>query len=160
MSFEKKIMNNLVIQLLKNQKELPWKLLLLADPSKDSIDKYIHNSDIYIARINGKVVGEYVLLTRSQSTIELMNIAVDEECQGKGIGEQLLLDAIAKAKNKGVKRIEVGTGNSSLVPLALYKKCGFKIVDIEKDYFVKHYSEVIMENGIRCTDMIRLAINF
>lgn len=153
-------MDNLVIQSLKNRDELPWELLLLADPSRGSIEKYIHNSDIYIAKINGKIVGEFALLTLSLNIIELINIAVDKKYQGRGIGEKLVLDAIIEARNKGAKRIEVGTGNSSLAPLALYKKCGFKIVGIEKDYFIKHYSEVIIENGIRCTDMIRLAIDF
>jgi len=153
-------MDNLVIQLVKNRNELPWELLLFADPSRDSIKKYIDSSEIYVAKINGKIVGEYALLTRSKSKVELMNIAVDEKQQGKGIGEQLVFDAIIKAKNKGANKIEVGTGNSSLAPLALYKKCGFKIIGIDKGFFSRNYKEEIIENGIKCVDMIRLAIDF
>lgn len=153
-------MDNLItIKQLKNKNELPWELLLLADPSKKTIDRYIDGSDVYIALVNNEVIGVYVLTFISEGTIELKNIAVDKNHQGKGIGKRLVLDAIEKAKNKEVKRIEVGTGNSSLSQLALYQKCGFRIVGVKKDFFIKNYPEKIIENGIQCVDMIRLAID-
>lgn len=151
-------MNNLIIQKLKDKKEIPWSLLLLADPSRKVIEKYIYDSDAYISSINKEVVGVYVLINLSSDTIELKNIAVDKKYQGQGIGKQLVLDAISKAKSKGAKRIEVGTGNSSFSQLALYQKCGFRTIGVEKNFFTKHYKEEIIENGIKCIDMIRLAI--
>lgn len=151
-------MNNLTIQKLKDKKEIPWSLLLLADPPKKIIEKYIYDSDVYVSSINNEVVGVYVLINLSSDTVELKNIAVDRQYQGKGIGKQLVLDAISKAKSKGAKRIEVGTGNSSFSQLALYQKCGFRIIGVEKNFFTKHYKEEIIENGIKCVDMIRLAI--
>ncbi|MEK7450837.1 MAG: GNAT family N-acetyltransferase [Patescibacteria group bacterium] len=151
-------MNNLTIQKLKDKKEIPWSLLLLADPSKKIIEKYIYDSDTYVSYVNNEVVGVYVLINLSSDTVELKNIAVDGQYQGKGIGKQLVLDAINKAKSKGAKRIEVGTGNSSLSQLALYQKCGFRIIGVEKNFFTKYYKEEIIENGIKCIDMIRLAI--
>ena len=86
-----------------------------------------------------------------------MNIAVAEKHHGQGIGKILVLDAIQKAKDKGFKVIEVGTGNSSVGQLALYQKCGFRITGVDKDFFKIHYDEEIVENGIACIDMIRLA---
>lgn len=151
-------MDNLVIQKLNDQTKIPWELFLLADPSKEMIEKYIRDSDIYCAKLNNELVGVYVLTKPSQDIIELKNIAVEPTHQGKGIGKKLVVHAINNAKTMGVKRIEVGTGNSSLSQLAFYKKCGFKIVGVEKDFFTKNYSEQIIENGIVCTDMIRLAI--
>ncbi|MGX8177137.1 GNAT family N-acetyltransferase [Exiguobacterium artemiae] len=53
--------------------------------------------------------------------------------------------------------IEIGTGNSSIGQLALYQKCGFRIVGVDLNFFLRHYEEDIIENGIRCTDMIRLS---
>ncbi len=50
-----------------------------------------------------------------------MNVAVVEEEHGRGIGKQLVLDAIKVAKKKGYKTIEIGTGNSSIGQLALYQ---------------------------------------
>lgn len=153
-------MINLKIQQLKNKNETPWDLLLLADPSKKMVLKYFDKGEIYVVLKDNKIIGEYILLKISDDIIELKNIAVDEKYQGQGIGKQLALDAICRAKMAKVKRIEVGTGNSSLQQLAFYKKCGFKVVGIDKGFFTRNYKEEIIENGIKCIDMIRLAIDF
>ena len=152
-------MKDLLITKLEDTNETPWNLLLLADPSRESIESYIGNSDIYLASVNDRTVGVYVLKNISQDIVELKNIAVDEKHQGQGIGKKLVLDSISKARQKEAKRIEVGTGNSSLSQLALYQKCGFRISGVEKDFFVKNYKDEIKENGIVCRDMIRLAID-
>lgn len=134
----------------------PLDLLLLADPSEEMIQRYLHKSDSYVAEIDGKVVGIYVLLLLAQDSVEIVNLAVYENFQGKGIGEQLIAHAIQTARHLGFKTIEIGTGNSSIGQLALYQKCGFRVDHIEKDYFTKNYMDEIYENGIRCRDMIRL----
>ncbi len=90
--------------------------------------------------------------------MEIMNIAVVEHLQGTGIGKKLLRHAVETAKGYGMSKLEVGTGNSSVSQLALYQKCGFRIFSIDFDYFSKHYEEEIIENGIVCRDMIRLAM--
>ncbi len=151
-------MNNIVIQELKDKKEVPWNLLLLGDPSKEVVEKYIQDSDVYVGLLTGKTVGVYVLTYPSSDIVELKNLAVDEKYQNQGIGKLLVSNAIETAKKKGAKKIEVGTGNSSLLPLALYQKCGFRIVGVDKDFFTRNYSEEIIENGIKCVDMIKLSI--
>lgn len=77
---------------------------------------------------------------------------------GKGIGRQLATHAIETARAQGYKTMEMGTGNSSIGQLALYQKCGFRIVGVDLDFFVRHnYLEEIYENGIQCRDMIRMS---
>lgn len=153
-------MNAILIQKLKDKKEIPWNLLLLGDPSKENVEKYMQESDMYVGLKNNEIVGVFVLTYPSPGIVELKNLAVDEKYQNQGIGKLLVLNAINRAKNKGARKIEVGTGNSSLLPLALYQKCGFRIVNIEKDFFTKNYKEKIIENGIKCVDMIQLEIQF
>ncbi|MER2059906.1 MAG: GNAT family N-acetyltransferase, partial [Niallia sp.] len=92
-----------------------------------------------------------------EEAIELINLAVAEDYQGKGLGKKLVFHALEKATQLGYKVMEVGTGNSSIGQLALYQKCGFRINHIDKDFFLKNYEEEIYENGIRCVDMIRLS---
>ncbi len=89
-----------------------------------------------------------------------MNIAVKENHQNKGVGKFLLKDAINRVKNFNIKRIEIGTGNSSIHQLALYQKVGFRITNIDKGYFLKHYDKPIFENNVQCKDLIRLSIEF
>ncbi|RWS43071.1 GNAT family N-acetyltransferase [Bacillus mycoides] len=137
---------------------IPKSLLLLADPSERQIDAYVQRGFTYIAKQEERIIGVYVLLETRPKTMEIMNIAVVEHMQGKGIGKGLLLHAIEKAKEYNMYKLEVGTGNSSISQLALYQKCGFRIFSIDFDYFSKHYEEEIIENGIVCRDMIRLAM--
>ena len=141
----------------KIEKFYPMDLLLLADPSEKLVKQYVKKGECYIAEQNGETIGVYVLLRTRPETVELVNIAVAEKHHGQGIGKILVLDAIQKAKDKGFKVIEVGTGNSSVGQLALYQKCGFRITGVDKDFFKIHYDEEIVENGIACIDMIRLA---
>jgi ribosomal protein S18 acetylase RimI-like enzyme len=88
-----------------------------------------------------------------------VNVAVVEEEHGKGIGKQLVHHAIAMARSMGYKTIELGTGNAGIGQLALYQKCGFRIVGVDFDFFTRHYPEPIYENGIHCRDMVRLAMH-
>ncbi|MDW0115521.1 GNAT family N-acetyltransferase [Sporosarcina thermotolerans] len=145
------------IRKLNNGEKIPLDLLLLADPSRESIEEYVNRGECYIAEIEQQIVGVYVLLPTRPKTVELVNVAVVEEQHGSGIGKQLVMDAINVAKKKGYKTIEIGTGNSSIGQLALYQKCGFRIVGIDIDFFVRHYPKAIFENGIQCRDMIRLS---
>ncbi|CCW07067.1 GNAT family N-acetyltransferase [Bacillus cereus] len=137
---------------------IPKSLLLLADPSERQIATYVQRGLTYVAKQGGSVIGVYVLLETRPKTMEIMNIAVAEHLQGKGIGKKLLRHAVETAKGYGMSKLEVGTGNSSVSQFALYQKCGFRIFSIDFDYFSKHYEEEIIENGIVCRDMIRLAM--
>lgn len=152
-------MNNIIIKKVTNEDDIPYNLLLLADPSIEIINEYIHRGKCFVAYIDNKIVGVYVIVKTRPLTLELINIAVDESYQGRGIGKKLIYSAIDYARKENAKILEVGTGNSSIYQLALYQKCGFRIVGIDKDFFINHYEEKITENGIRCVDMVRLSID-
>jgi ribosomal protein S18 acetylase RimI-like enzyme len=145
------------IRKLKKGEKPPMELLLLADPSKVIVEKYINRGECFVAENQQQIIGVYVLLPTRPETVELVNIAVADNEQGKGIGKQLVKDAIHKAKSRGYKTIEIGTGNSSIGQLALYQKCGFRIIGVDLNYFIKYYPEEIFENGIPCRDMIQLS---
>lgn len=152
-------MSNINIKRVVEYIEIPYELLYLADPSKESINDYISRGDLYVAYIENEVVGAYVILKTRSLTTEIMNISVKEAYQQKGIGKVLIEHAISTSKNLNIKTLEVGTGNSSIYQLAFYQKCGFRIVGVDKDFFKKHYDEKIIENGIECIDMIRMSMD-
>ncbi|MDI7743601.1 GNAT family N-acetyltransferase [Lysinibacillus fusiformis] len=145
------------IRKLNEEEAAPMDLLLLADPSKEFVLEYMKRGECFVAEIEQQTVGVYVLLPTRPKTVELVNVAVAVKQQVRGIGKQLIVNAMKTAKAKGYKTIEIGTGNSSIGQLALYQKCGFRIIGVDLDFFVRHYSEEIFENGIQCKDMIRLA---
>ena len=149
-----------VIRELQPNEKLPMDLLLLADPSETSIEKYIHKSKVYVAVEDTLVVGVYVLMEIAPGKAEIMNVVVAETHQGKGIGRALVQHAIKSARLLGMESIEIGTGNSSIQQITLYQKCGFRLKEIIHDYFIDNYDEPIFENGIQCWDMVRLEFNY
>ncbi|GGA10354.1 N-acetyltransferase [Paenibacillus marchantiophytorum] len=145
------------IRQLMHDESPPMELLLLADPSLHIVKGYLQRGQIFVADMDSMVIAVYVILPTRPETLELVNIAVDERHQGKGIGKWMVLHALEQAKLQGYATVEVGTGNSGVGQLALYQKCGFRIVGVDRDFFVRHYAEDIVENGIPCRDMIRLS---
>lgn len=146
---------------MKNEDPIPYDLLLLADPNKELIDKYLKVGECFVARNeNNEIIGEYVLLNNPDRIFEIINVAVDPKYQGQGYGKMLILDAISRAKDRCAQKIDISTGNSSFTQLALYQKCGFRIVGIYKNFFVNNYPGPIFENGIQCVDKIMLSIDF
>lgn len=133
-------------------------LLLLADPSPAMVLDYLAEGTLYSARWDDVVVGVFVLVPLDDTNWELKNIAVAEEWQRKGVGRALLCAAIEEVRKVGGKRLDVGTGNSSLNQLAFYQKSGFRMQRIAKNYFSLNYKEPIFENGIQCRDMVVLSL--
>ena len=147
------------IRKLTSNSDAPMDLLLLADPSEKMVKSYLNKGICYIAEIDGETVGVVLIMETKDRTIEVMNLAVKENYQNKGIGKQLLLYVIDEIKKGNTKQIEIGTGNPGAVQMLLYQKCGFRIVDIDFDYFRRKYPEPIYENGIECRDMIRMRMD-
>jgi ribosomal protein S18 acetylase RimI-like enzyme len=138
--------------------ELPWDLLQGADPSRARVESYLSDALTRVAKLGDEVIGVYALARHDPTTFELMNIAVRDAYRGSGLGRRLLGHAIGLAESKGARIIDVGTGNSSFAALAFYQHSGFRIVGVVPDFFLDNYPEPIVENGIRCVDMIRLRL--
>ena len=150
---------NININKLKSKTDAPMDLLLLADPSEKLIKSYLDRGICYTAEVDEEIVGVILIMKTKPYTMEVMNIAVKEELHNKGIGKQLLLHIIKEIKKGDTKTIEIGTGNPGVVQMLLYQKCGFRIVDIDFDFFRRTHPERIYVNGIECRDMIRMRID-
>lgn len=132
-------------------------LLLLADPEWLHIQRYLPDSHCFVAKEEGKSVGIIAIMPVRSNTMEIMNIAVRPDRQGRRYGRQLIAVALAYADKQGATTVEVGTGNSSLGALALYRACGFTVKSIDKNYFLRHYDAPIYEENRQCRDRITLS---
>lgn len=135
----------------------PLSLLLQADPSLERVRQYLQSGVVFVGEENGITVA-VALLQTTDAEMELKNIAVAESHQRRGLGRQMIAHVLKYAAQHGVSRVMVGTGNSSLGQLAFYQKNGFRVVGVISDFFAA-YDPPIIENGIPCRDMIRLAFN-
>ncbi len=138
--------------------EIPWALLLDADPSRSRVESYLSDELTRIAKLADEVIGVYALARLEPVRFELMNICVHPAYRGAGLGHRLLGHAIGLAESKGARVIDVGTGNSSFDALAFYQRAGFRIIGVTPDFFVDNYPEPIVEGGIACRDMLHLRL--
>lgn len=145
------------IRPLEKGEEAPMNLLLLADPSEYNVHSYLERGQVSVAEVASEIIGVYVLLPQDTRTIEIMNVAINEAWQGAGRGKQLVTHAVETARQMNYQQVTVATGNSSIGQLALYQKCGFRMIGVNRDYFLYTYSEPIFENDIWCRDQILLA---
>jgi len=145
-----------IIKEMDDSRAIPLELLHLADPSDEMLYSYLDRSVGFVCLQDCKVIGALLMIQTRPYTMEIMNISVDEMYQNQGIGRQLIENAVQKAKDMGMKKIEIGTGNPGVVQMLLYQKCGFRIVGVDFDYFRVNYKDKIIENGIECRDMIRM----
>jgi ribosomal protein S18 acetylase RimI-like enzyme len=147
------------IRTIEENKERFLDLLLLADPSRELVLRYLEVGDLFALYDDSQVCGVLLLTPYETNSVEIKNIAVREDRQGRGYGKQLVKHAIEIARRQQADRIIVGTGNSGIGALVFYQKIGFRFWAIRRDFFTKHYSEPIFENGIQCRDMLMLEID-
>ena len=92
--------------------------------------------------------------------LEITHIAVAPHHQGQGFARSMIQFAKDSARTQGYSSIVIRTANSSIGPLALYQKSGFRMESIVKDYFVNHYptedGKPMLEDGIPVLDQVCL----
>lgn len=128
-----------------------WPLLLLADPSREMVRRYFNDGFMLKATEGDKITGIIITVPIDQLSWEIKNLAVEEACQGRGIG-RALISAVANRLQKGTALL-VGTSD---LGAEFYRKCGFSYYRTEREFFTKHYPEPIFENGVQCVNMIYL----
>lgn len=89
-----------------------------------------------LMQFDGKAVGFY-LFQQVLDEVTLVNVCIDPNQQGQGLGKQLMQRAIQQAKlhNAAICYLEVRAGNQAA--LGLYDKVGFNNDGVRKGYYPK-----------------------
>ena len=128
-------------------------LLLLADEQENMIDHYLEKGTMYVLE-DGNVKAECVVTDEGNEILEIKNIAVDPENQGKGYGKALI-DFLASKYADEYSILQVGTGDSPLT-VPFYEKCGFVRSHNIPNFFTDNYDHPIYECGVQLIDMVYL----
>lgn len=128
-------------------------LLLLADEQESMIDRYLERGTMYVLE-DGNVKAECVVTDEGAGILEIKNIAVEPENQGKGYGKALI-DFLACKYEGGYSVLQVGTGDSPLT-IPFYEKCGFVRSHRVPNFFTDNYDHPIYEGGVQLVDMVYL----
>ncbi|HQW83013.1 MAG TPA: GNAT family N-acetyltransferase [Ferruginibacter sp.] len=151
--------SDIIIRKINTGEKVPFSLLLLSDDTVDAINNNLTGGELYIATIQEKIAGAFILKLIETDTIEIKNIAVDEAVQGNGIGSILLQYIIESTKARKLKSLIVGTCDQCNKEIRFYQKSGFKIFSIKKNFFIDNYTNPIYENDVQIRDMVMLQIN-
>ena len=110
--------------------------VFLNDPfsmSKDSIRYHILKNRLYKIEVDGVIAG-YILWLERKKYFRLYSLAVSSDFQNRGLAKKLLEYSFENlSKDNKDFSLEVKVSNESAINL--YKKYGFEIKKILKDYY-------------------------
>ena len=105
----------------RNNKEQYINLLLEADQSKDMINRYLKNADLFVLTYNESIACVALVSKIDENTVELKNIVTKKEYRGKGYGKKML-KYLADNYKVRYKKMIVGTSENNI---PFYVKQGF-----------------------------------
>lgn len=93
---------------------------------------------------NNIIVG-FIVVSMIYETAEIIDTAVMDEYQRKGIGSELLVSVNSECLDKGCSSIMLEVRSSNEKAILFYKKHGFKKVMVRQDYYTDREEAIIME---------------
>ena len=90
-----------------------------------------------VVRRPGEEVVAYIVFWQVRDDVQINNLAVHPDCRGLGIGEALMQFAVAKVRGGGAVFMTLEVRQSNTAALALYKKFGFEVLGMRKNYYTK-----------------------
>jgi len=89
---------------------------------------------IWVAHLNDQIVG-YLVVMPIVDQWELLNVAVDSDFQGKGIGSLWMKHLKSQASQNHIKQVFLEVRESNAAAISLYCKVGFERVGLRKNYY-------------------------
>nr|WP_295604796.1 ribosomal protein S18-alanine N-acetyltransferase [uncultured Terrisporobacter sp.] len=147
--------NNLIIRhMTKDDVDAVYKVEenCFTDPwSKDSIRKELKNdlARYLVAEIDNQIVG-YVGVWFVVDEGHITNVAVHSDYRGRKIGDKLVDEMVKLCKENNLVAMTLEVRTSNTVAQNLYRKYGFKIAGIRKEYYSDNKEDaIIMWNQLK-----------
>jgi len=87
-----------------------------------------------VCEIHDDIVA-YSVMSTGAAEAHILNICVDDQWRGKGVGQQLLLYMLTLARQKQVETVFLEVRPSNTVAMRLYDALGFNQIGTRKDYY-------------------------
>ena len=112
----------------------------------------VGNEEVLVAEMDGRIVGCTTVQDRGPS-LELINIDVPLELQGKGIGTRIVRSIEDKARNEGKSAVTLGTSRNAegvaWKSLPWWEHQGYKITHEEENEWTKSIGPKVREIRMR-----------
>ncbi len=117
-----------VFEVEKNCFEHYWSKVEFEKEMKNDVARYL------VAEVDGKVVG-YVGIWFVAGEGHITNVAVHSDYRGQKIGDILIKHLVKMCEENNIFAITLEVRVSNIVAQNLYKKYGFKLAGIRKEYY-------------------------
>lgn len=103
--------------------------------SEQQLKKSIQTHRVWVIAANDNDVAGFAIFQQLLDEVELLNIVIAKNEQGKGLGRQLLDEALSllRAEKSSKCLLEVGHKNHGAIKL--YSSMGFEKVGVRKNYY-------------------------
>jgi len=122
-----------IIEIAELEKECfsePWSVNSLRDELTNETARF------YVLRDNKKLLG-YIGANNICNEVYITNVAVNIDCRGKGYGKILVNHLIKQSEFEKAFFITLEVRKSNEQAIALYEKCGFKLIGERKNFYSK-----------------------
>ena len=133
-------------------------LMLLADPSREMIERYLDDGEMYVLMINGQPVTVAVVQMHEERDVcELCNLATAQGERGRGYATHMI-QHLLKLYRPRCRYMEVGT-SEDLMPF--YEKFGFKHDRTINGFFAQaaYKNADFDEPGLKDMQVMRIRID-
>lgn len=105
----------------------------------------LHNQHgrFVVAEHQGRIVG-YVCSWLIIDEVHILNIAVQPGCRRRGIGQVLLCQTLAHARQAGSRRASLEVRRSNRAAIGVYQKSGFETVGVRHKYYADGEDGLLM----------------
>jgi ribosomal protein S18 acetylase RimI-like enzyme len=86
------------------------------------------SAELFVARLDGGIVGMATLVTYPIPTGvrgHIDDVVVDESTRGRGVARALLTSMIARAREQGIRTLDLTSRPSRVAAIRLYESVGF-----------------------------------
>ena len=116
--------------------------------SKRAFTYHIHNNLLYIAEIDGNIVG-YILVLIKCSNAKLYSVGVSSSYRSRGVAKKLLDSAVDILSDLGFKCLILEVRVDNEVAISLYKERGFSFIKDLKSFYLDGCDAYLMKLDIK-----------
>ena len=108
---------------------------------RDELDN--ETARFYVLRDSEKLLG-YIGANNICNEVYITNVAVNSTCRGKGYGKNLVNHLIQQSELEKAFFITLEVRKSNENAIALYEKCGFKLIGERKNFYSKPIEDALI----------------
>ena len=101
-------------------------------------------ASLCLVAVDAQKIAGYCIFYSVLDEAELLNVAVAQECRGRGLGEAMLREALQSLMQQGVRHFYLEVRQSNEIALSMYKKLGFRTDFVREGYYERPREDAVV----------------